>query len=251
MKAVWAEKKAKEKLLTNSGGSGIIKAHEYSEPAKAIIEKCQANNVDFNKVNKLTKILSSDEIIQKISGGDMTKGSCSSAAFAYIGNRCGLDVVDFRGGSSQDVFSDNDTIKKLIGLPNVKGAVTKAQKEIKGAIDVLNSLEKDKEYYFAAGKHAAIVRRSEKGVEYLELQSATRSGWQPFSGGTYGTANNTLYKRFGCRKTVDKSFGKIWEKEIFLAEVDSFNDSLDFEHLLGYINTAVDKQKKGVAGNVK
>ena len=109
--------------------------------------------------------------------------------------------------------------------------------------------ELNKEYYLAVGKHAAIVRRLESGVEYLELQSKIQNGWMSFD--RYGSMAATLNKRFGCRKTVDKQFGKVWEKSVVLMDVDSFNDNDEFRELLGYINTALDSQKKGVLGDVK
>ena len=37
-------------------------------------------------------------------------------AIAYIGNKNGLDVLDFRGGNSQYVFSMNSNIKKILEL---------------------------------------------------------------------------------------------------------------------------------------
>lgn len=109
----------------------------------------------------------------------------------------------------------------------------------------------NKEYYLAVGKHAAIVKRLETGVEYLELQSKVQNGWIPFANERYGSTSNTLFKRFGCRKSVDKSYGMVWEKDVVLMEVDSFKDNSEFEQILGYINTLVENQKKGVLGDVK
>lgn len=43
----------------------------------------------------------------------------------------------------------------------------------------------------------------------------------------------------------------VWEKSVIIIDTDSFADSDDFQHILGYINTAVDKQEKGLSGNVK
>ena len=44
---------------------------------------------------------------------------------------------------------------------------------------------------------------------------------------------NTLFKRFGCRKTVDKMkmAGQtvIFEKDVILMEVDSFKDNEEFK----------------------
>lgn len=179
----------------------------------------------------------------------MTKGSCSSLGFAYIGNRNGLDVIDFRGGSSQSVFSRNSNIKKMLELPGVNGSITMVKKEISGTMEVLKGLESNKEYYLATGKHAAIVRKVEEGFEYLELQSKAQNGWMPFD--RYGSITATLNKRFGCRKTVDRSYGQVWEKSVILMDVNSFNGNTDFEQILGYINTLVENQQKGVMGDVK
>ncbi len=227
----------------------IIKKNEPSEAAKELIKQCEVNNVEYKEVQKLQKALSSNEIIEKLAGGDMTKGSCSSLAFAYIGNRNGLDVIDFRGGSSQSVFSRNSNIKKMLELHGVNGSITMVKKEISGIIEVLKGLESNKEYYLAAGKHAAIVRKVEEGFEYLELQSKAQNGWMPFD--RYGSIPTTLNKRFGCRKTVDRSHGQVWEKSVILMDVDSFNGNTDFEQILGYINTSVENQQKGVMGDVK
>lgn len=226
-----------------------IKEKEPSEAFQQIQKACEEDKVEYRPVQKLSHPLSSDEIIERLAGGDMTKGSCSSLAFAYIGNRNGLDVLDFRGGSSQYVFSMNSNIKKILELPGVNGSITMVKKEISGTMEVLNNLVLNKEYYLATGKHAAIVRRVDSGVEYLELQSKFQNGWMPFD--RYGSMAATLNKRFGCRKTVDKQFGKVWEKSVVLMDVESFNENTEFEQILGYINTAVESQKKGVTGDVK
>lgn len=246
-----------EKAIVNGDKSGLqainandtIEEKEPSEAFQQIQESCERSKVKHNPVQKLPQPLSSDEIIERLAGGDMTKGSCSSLAFAYIGNRHGLDVLDFRGGGSQEVFSMNSNIKKILELPGVTGSVTMVKKEIPGTMEILNNLILNKEYYLAVGKHAAIVRKLDSGVEYLELQSRYKNGWMSFD--TYGSMSATLNQRFGCRKTVDRAYGKIWEKAVVLMDVDSFVGNAEFEEILGYINTALDKQKKGVIGHVR
>lgn len=228
---------------------GTIKPKEQSEAAKFIEQACTTENVEHRAVQALPKQLTSDEIIERLAGGDMTQGSCSSLAFAYIGNKNGLDVLDFRDGGSRRVFSMNKNIMKMLELPGVEGSITKVKKEVQGTIDVLKNLELNKEYYLATGKHAAIVRKLGTGYQYLELQSKYQNGWMPFE--RYGSMATTLNKRFGCRKTVDKSFGYVWERTVILMDVDSFKDNEEFEQLLGYINTAVDKQRKGALGDVR
>ena len=226
-----------------------IKEKEPSEALQQIQKACEANNVERRAVQKLQQPLSSDEIIERLAGGDMTEGSCSSLAFAYIGNRNGFDVLDFRGGGSQYVFSMNGNIRKMLELPGVNGSITMVKKEISGTMEVLDDLVLNKEYYLSTGKHAAIVRKVERGVEYLELQSKNENGWMPFD--RYGSMAATLDKRFGCRKTVDRKFGKVWEKPVILMDVGSFSENAEFEQILGYINTALESQKKGVLGDVK
>lgn len=228
---------------------GTIKPKEQSEAAKFIEQACTTENVEHRAVQALPKQLTSDEIIERLAGGDMTQGSCSSLAFAYIGNKNGLDVLDFRDGGSRRVFSMNKNIMKMLELPGVEGSITKVKKEVQGTIDVLKNLELNKEYYLATGKHAAIVRKLDTGYQYLELQSKYQNGWMPFE--RYGSMATTLNKRFGCRKTVYKSFGYVWERTVILMDVDSFKDNEEFEQLLGYINTAVDKQRKGALGDVR
>lgn len=228
---------------------GTIKPKEQSEAAKFIEQACTTENVEHRAVQALPKQLTSDEIIERLAGGDMTQGSCSSLAFAYIGNKNGLDVLDFRDSGSRRVFSMNKNIMKMLELPGVEGSITKVKKEVQGTIDVLKNLELNKEYYLAAGKHAAIVRKLDTGYQYLELQSKYQNGWMSFE--RYGSMATTLNKRFGCRKTVDKSFGYVWERTVILMDVDSFKDNEEFEQLLGYINTAVDKQRKGALGDVR
>lgn len=228
---------------------GTIKPKEQSEAAKFIEQACTTENVEHRAVQALPKQLTSDEIIERLAGGDMTQGSCSSLAFAYIGNKNGLDVLDFRDGGSRRVFSMDKNIMKMLELPGIEGSITKVKKEVQGTIDVLKNLELNKEYYLATGKHAAIVRKLDTGYQYLELQSKYQNGWMPFE--RYGSMATTLNKRFGCRKTVDKSFGYVWERTVILMDVDSFKDNEEFEQLLGYINTAVDKQRKGALGDVR
>jgi SPP1 gp7 family putative phage head morphogenesis protein len=242
-------KEVQQNHFSRAEKRGTIKPKEQSEAAKFIEQACTTENVEHRAVQALPKQITSDEIIERLAGGDMTQGSCSSLAFAYIGNKNGLDVLDFRDGGSRRVFSMNKNIMKMLELPGVEGSITKVKKEVQGTIDVLKNLELNKEYYLATGKHAAIVRKLDTGYQYLELQSKYQNGWMPFE--RYGSMAATLNKRFGCRKTVDKSFGYVWERTVILMDVDSFKDNEEFEQLLGYINTAVDKQRKGALGDVR
>ena len=224
----------------------------HTDAYNDILKTMEINNykIEHREVGLLKKSLTDNEIIEKIAGGDMTEGSCASLAFAYTGNKNGLDVTDYRGGQSQDFFSTSGYIKKVMKLDGVKCQIIKVKKEALDTAKIIKELPVDKEYYLAVGKHAAIIKNTDKGVMYLELQSSKDTGWKYFAGNGR-TTSETLMNRFGARKTVDKQFGMILERKIILAEVDSFKNNEEFRDILGYINTATDKQKKGASGYAK
>lgn len=222
----------------------------HTEAYDKIKKSVDVNKVDYNLVGSLADSLTETEIIEKLAGGDKTEGSCSSLALAYIGNKNGLDVTDYRGGKSRFVFSQNDIITEIAKLEGVKSQIVMVEKPIKESAEVLKTLEDGKEYYFATGKHAAMVRKTENGLEYLELQSAYKNGWMPFD-----DVSDILKRRFGARKTPDKMkiAGKtyLFKKRVVLIDADSLKGNDEFAELLGYLNTATDKQKKGITGHVR
>ena len=224
----------------------------HTDAYNAILNRMKINDykIEHREVGLLKKPLSDDEIIKKLSGADRTDGSCASLAFAYTGNKNGLDVTDFRGGQSCKFFQHNYNIKEIMKLDGVKCQFIKVKKEAFDTAKIIKELPVDKEYYLSVGKHVAIIKNTDKGAMYLELQSEIENGWKYFASNGR-TTSETLMKRFGARKTADKQFGKVWEKEITLAEVDSFKDNEEFKDILGYINTATDKQVKGEGGYAK
>ena len=198
----------------------------------------------YNPVNKLDKELTSDEIIDRLAGGDRTKGSCVSLSLAYAGNKCGFDVLDFRGGKSQTVFSRYSNMEKTLRAANAKIEIFEASEEVKQAKKVLKNLALDKEYILAAGKHATIIRKTEEyGLQFLELQSPATNGWAPFESEDM-SISKTLMKRFGCRKYYSGS-------KLYLIDVDSVQATDEFRDIIGYINTELGKQKKGSDGSIK
>ena len=211
-----------------------------TEPSKTR-QSLKLANVEYREVQPLKKELTVQEIIDKVGGGDMTKGSCSSLAFTYAGNRNGLDVTDFRGGKSQSIFSHNGNIKEITELAG--GQVVHNFNDFKAVNELLQSVAEGKEYYLATGDHAAIIRKIEEHFEYLELQSATNNGW-------FRLTNDVLKKRFGCKKS-HTVHGFRLEAANELIDVESLKDSDEFETLLGYINTAAESQMKGSGGHVK
>lgn len=181
-----------------------------------------------------------EQIISKVGGGDRTSGSCSSAAFAYAGNEAGYDVRDFRGGESRRYFAMDMNVEKVCKFPGVDGEIINSKNDMRAAHDLLKKVDSGKQYYFAVGKHAAIVRqKAGGGFEFLELQSMTDNGFHDLD-------DLRLRYRFGCRKTTGK-----YSRGAFLIDVEKLGKSPDFIEMLKYINTEAAKQMKGVGGGVK
>ena len=229
-----------KEALTNNENKSITK-----EPVPNTFTMAWAQNdkVEYNEVRKLQKELTTEEIIKKLGGGDQTKGSCSSLAFAYIGNRNGYDVLDFRGGISTEIFATTRNIVEIANLDGIESKVIKRANDYNAVKELLTFVEEKKEYYLETGKHAAIIRIGNRGFEYLELQSETENGFKKLD-------SSVLKNRFGCQTSY--SVGGIkFEKSNVLIEVDSCKNSEEFKNLLGYINTAKDKQNKGEGGYAK
>lgn len=215
---------------------------KFSEKFQEIKEVAEANNVEYIPCQPLKQVTSEQEIINKIAGGDKTKGSCASLCYAYAGNRAGVDVIDYRGGESRNLFAQRMTAEKIISLPNVKSTVSELKNDFTSVKEVLKTAENGKEYVLLAGGHAAIIKK-EQTFSFLELQSPNNNGWKPLN-------TELLGWRFGCKKSHTILGEKVAFKT-YMIDVESLGKSDDFKELLGYINTAVDKQLKGATGSVK
>ncbi len=213
-----------------------------------LVKSCQEKNIDYNPVKKAKNVKTEDEIIKRVAGGDETDGSCSSLAFAYIGNKAGYDVLDFRGGDSCEFFSRNSNIQKIADLKNVKSYVEKHTNDFKAVKNLLSHAEQGKEYYLSTGEHAAIVRKTENGMEFLELQSPGTKGYPP--NGYAPLTDKTLRKRFGCEKS-HSIYGIKLEAQSILIDIESLYESDEFKDVLGFINTEGKNQMKGANGSVK
>lgn len=241
LKALIAEKRstARNALVITKDIQNEIKnvQQRYDDAQKGFcstnIDECQANKIEHREVKKHQKEVSMDDIITRIGGGDRTKGSCASLGLAYAANRGGYDVLDFRDGESRTYFASHPHLSSFIG--KMGGITNKGRGKMSG-IELMRKTEIGKEYYLAIACHAAIVRQVSKGkYEYLELQSATSNGWKPLNA-----------KVFGWRFSAN---GREWHYEMI--EISKLYNDPSFIKLMGYINTAEDKQVKGKYGTIK
>lgn len=222
-------------------GAEEAKESLTEQPSKfeTSIDILKKTKVEYNEVKVLEKQLTENEIIEKVGGGDLTKGSCASLSFAYAGNKAGFDVLDFRDGESRAYFARN--IDKVIDLAG--GFVEKDYNDFKAIGKLLKNTEVGKEYILSTGRHASIIRKDkEKGWEYLELQSPKANGYKPLT-------NEKLKSRFDC-KTKRTTYGTKVMSTSSLIDIEQLNNE-DFKNLLGYINTDEDKQNKGDKGKTR
>lgn len=220
-----------------------IESSKIETNKSEIIEQLEKYKIEYNPVKKLNNNLTEKEIVQKISGGDRTNGSCSSVALTYIGNKNGLNVLDFRGGDSQHFFSIPKNVLKMCDDLNIKYEMELNFNDTLGAMNLLNKVEEGKEYYLSTGEHAAIIRKIDGKFEYLELQDKANNGFKQFT-------TQTLKNRFGCKQSHTIQGHKAKARSL-LIDIDEFSNKNEFKEILGYINTSVNKQMKGASGNAK
>lgn len=195
----------------------------YKANRPNVVMLAESEGVPQITPKKLTEQLTEDKIIKKISKNDnAAEGSCSSAALAYIGNKAGYDVEDFRGGISRDIFARRSSIKSLAASPGVQSKLYKSNNEVESAREALNAIEPNKEYYLGAGGHAAIVRKIDGETQYLELQSRKEKGW-------HSLGESELKERFGCKTNKDD--------QTILIEAESLQNEEHFIEVLSYLNT--------------
>lgn len=209
-----------------------------SQVFSEFIEPLEGRNVAYRAIQPFGRERSTEEIIERLGGGDNTQGSCSSLAFAYIGNVAGYDVLDFRDGDSRSFFSRNGSIEKIANLPGVNALIYNGKDDLICANDLLSTMQTGKEYYLATGLHASIVRKIDGHYEYLELQHPTDNGWHILN-------DTVLLNRFGCSQSNTVVYPN------FLIDIESLAGNEEFLEILGYLNTAESEQHKGENGSVR
>lgn len=189
--------------------------------------------------------LSEVQIIDRLAGGDITDGSCASLALAYVGNKAGLDVLDFRGGESRKCFAIKQTMRELVKLKGVEGFIVENSNDYSSVAELLKNVKQNKEYILSTGRHSAIIRKNGGAFEYLELQDPDKA-----KNGFKKLNNAVLKERFECAKKRTL-YREITKAPSFLIDCESLGRNKTFQKLLGYINTKKELQKKGENGKIK
>ena len=240
--AVAPAKKVAPQATTQT--QNVVQSEPERKPeSDFVLKTLPASNIDVVPVQKLAEALTTQQIIDRIGGADQTIGSCSSLTLAYGGNKAGYDVLDFRGGASCKVFARYDSMQEIAQFKGVDGIVVSDYNGFKSANKALASVEAGKEYYFATASHAAVVRKSETGLEYLELQSAGNNGFHALN-------DSVLKWRFGAHKSRSL-YGYQLKFLSILIDLEKLGQSTDFVAMLDYINTPANAQKKGAGGGIR
>ena len=253
----WSYKEADgDWRITNSSYAEFRIANSYAESkgwepkniARVALEK---SSIENRPIKKRETSMTENDIIRFVAGGDETVGSCASAALAYVGDKAGFEVRDFRDGDSRKFFSLVMNNKEVLKIG--KGYREEADfNEKDAAVRLLNSMEEGKQYVLGTGRHMSVVKKENGDFMYLELQSSghdgTTNGWHSMKK-RYGTVKKALTGRFGC--VSRGKFAQFGVKQTArMVDIDALGKSTEFQKILGYLNTAEGKEKKGVSGHI-
>ena len=222
-------------FATDTAPRSSLDSDEYTE----IVEALDNMNVEYRPIAEADTNRTEQDIIDRISGGDETEGSCSSLALAYAGNKGGYDVLDYRDGNSREYFATRSSIEDIAHIPGVESFVLNGTNDFESVSQLLSGVKDGEEYYLASGQHAAIIRHNNNQFEYLELQhQSDGNGWHSLN-------NDILKCRFGCESD------RLIPSKSYMMNVSSLSKNNEFKNILGYINTAEQDQMKGTKGYVR
>lgn len=218
-----------------------------TEKGQQIVDDLKANNIAKNNVQPLPEKLTTQQIIDRVGGGDDTKGACVSCAWTYVGNKGGYDVLDFRGGDSRSFFARRSNTLRIANLDGVTSFVAQNTNDFTSAHQLFKNMEEGKEYVLTIGRHGSVIRLKDGVREYLELQCGQTTG---YTNGWHELNDNTLKWRFGCKRS-HSTYGMKYSPESVLVDIETLSRNNDFIDILGYINTAASEQQKSVYGSLK
>lgn len=218
---------ANEEELADLKGIADIDVLNSIVPDDVDVEGIEAIDFKRHTIQPSTR-----DIIEYISQDDPTDGSCASVAFAYIANKGGYDVLDFRDGDSRVLFGMNSVHEKIANLDGVKSWVIKSKADFDSAHELMDHIETGKEYFLSVGRHSAIVKKTKSGkVRYYDLQRNNSDAKSML------LDDNALRWRFRCNDVHLNDLGEQVETTNVLIDIDTLKNNRDFLSMMRYINT--------------
>lgn len=244
----WAESDPETLLERQTTNLNFMQSQQV--PQKTQLAMAAENaGVKPRKVSELAEPLTEEEVCAKLADWDNAGGSCASLAYAYAGNKGGLDVLDFRGGASREFFSYKHVGADIATLPGVNGKVVEMTDDLEAVKELLSDADKAKEYILRSGAHCAVVKWDDSiySWTYLELQSpptVIKIGGETQKDYWSMLDDMDLLERWKCTRTGPERISS-------LVPVDELAESEEFKELMAYINTAADEQKRGIPNGYK
>ncbi len=215
-------------VLTEVSGYHYIKAagkfasNSNEESVNNALKKLE--QVERIPYKTLPRPEGAEKAINEVGVLDKENKSCSSLALAYVGRRSGLDVTDYRGGLSCEVFASNEMIEHIANLKGVDGILCRGMDDFKISNEVLDKAQEGKQYYFAAGGHAAIIKKTKTGFSHMFLQGGMNGN------GFFNRPKSELQKIFGCKLRQEENIA-------VLIDIEKLGRNNEFRKLLEHINT--------------
>ena len=190
-------------------------------------------HVEYNKPSYLPISERTDEsIIKRIGVLADEYGCCTSLAFAYVGNKSGLNVVDSRMDKGTDLLQNSYIIEEIAKINGVSSRIIYDKDDFKIFNEFEKSMKEGKEYLVAIGEHTSIIKKVDGKLNFLELQrpkilktnKRLKNGWHLLN-------DSRKRSRFNCSNENDE---KIYPS--VLIECESMYDNEEIELLMGFIN---------------
>lgn len=220
IKTVKAKSLSRAEAVRERRAERIERNKEFNQ----IIQSAKAKGIQYIEAKRLRKPLSEKQIIEKLGAPDPTPGACSSQALAYIANKFGFDVKDYRKMKSRVLFANRNTIEQIVKSGGFEANNPNGFKNVE---TLFQHVEPGKEYYFVSSEHAAIIRKINENFEYLELQN------KKMKNGFKSLTVDALEARFGTEEKSDCLD--------YLIDIEKIKDSPKFRELLGFFNTQRNK----------
>ncbi len=178
------------------------------EEESALRYNAERSKIGYNETKKLDHIPTDEEVIERLGGPDQTNGSCASLAYAYAGQKAGIDVTGYRGGKSQEFFSHQR--RTMQDMESIGAKSESARSDFVSAKKLLKEMPEGKEHILMTGRHAAVVKKENGEYFFLEMQGTAHIN------GCHKRDGSILANRFDCKRShTVRGIGRIEIPSVF------------------------------------